>query len=71
MCAFPTERVVFQLLCSTPGFPLTKNFEEELPLLRPRLVGGLASIAAPIALADVADGQHAAPAFQPVDNVLL
>lgn len=35
---------------------LTKDFEEDLPFLRPCLVGGLAGVGAPVALADVADG---------------
>lgn len=35
---------------------LTKDFEEDLPFLRSRLVGGLASVGAPVALPDVADG---------------
>lgn len=50
---------------------LTEHFEEELFLLRSCLVGGFACIATPIALHDVADGQRAPAAFQPVENVLL
>lgn len=53
------------------GSSLTKHFEEELSLLRPRLVGGLAGVGTAVTLADVADDQHAAPALEPVDDVPL
>lgn len=50
---------------------LTEHFEEELSLLRPCLVGGLAGVGSPVALSDVTDGQHAPPTVQPVEDVLL
>lgn len=50
---------------------LTEHFEEELPLLGARLVGGPAGVAAAVTLADVADGEHAAAAVQPAEDVLL
>lgn len=50
---------------------LTEHFEEELPLLRAGLVGGPAGVGPAVTLPDVADGQHAAPALQLVEHVLL
>lgn len=42
--------------CCTGFNMLTEHFEEELPLLRPRLVGGPAGVGPPVTLSDVADG---------------
>lgn len=50
---------------------LTEHFEEELSFLRSRLVGGLAGVGPSVGLSDVADGQHAAPALYPADDVLV
>lgn len=50
---------------------LTKDLEEEFPLLRTGFVGGPARVAATVALPDVADREHAAAALQLVEHVLL
>lgn len=62
---FPAEFARRRHIC------LTEHFEEELPLLRAGLVGGPAGVGPAVALPDVADGQHAAPALQLVEHVLL